>query len=67
MPSTHLLSAWLVPRRCYRRSAQSTTDPEALPAQPWRGCTGYPIAHVSHLRAGHGSPAQAVSVKSASH
>lgn len=33
-----------VPRRCYRRSAQSTTDPEALPAQPWRGCTGYPIA-----------------------
>ncbi|KAL7931935.1 hypothetical protein V8C35DRAFT_308914 [Trichoderma chlorosporum] len=22
----------------------STTDPEALPAKPWRGCTGYPIA-----------------------
>ncbi|KAL6797351.1 hypothetical protein GGI42DRAFT_330578 [Trichoderma sp. SZMC 28013] len=32
------------PRRCYRRSATSTTDPEALPAKPWRGCTGYPIA-----------------------
>ncbi|EHK18528.1 uncharacterized protein TRIVIDRAFT_68534 [Trichoderma virens Gv29-8] len=33
------MSAALLPAVC-----ACTTDPEALPAKPWRGCTGYPIA-----------------------